>query len=213
MGASGPSCRTAREWAQHETGQVCLTRPHGAAAHELSCSLLGLCLPACSMRWVGSASPGLVPIWPGPCSGTPVNGLGPLSTQHLSDHPHGRLPRPQKTWTPVCVLHWLSGTSSECGSQRHAGLRARKAHARAVIPSRTCPKGTPAGSRASTEGQARHGPGPEGGLCSLFKPQIAQRHGWDQRKFIVMRDQSRAPRNGPCASRKDRYLDQELSLR
>lgn len=141
VGTSGPSRRTACEWAQHETGQVCLTRPHGAASHKLPCSLLGLSLPACSTRWAGSASLGLVPIWPGPCSGTPVNGLGPLSTQHLSDLPHGRLPRPQKMWTPVCALHWLSGTPSECGSQRHAGLRARKAHARDVIPSRTCARG------------------------------------------------------------------------
>ena len=31
VGTSGPSRRTARERAQHETGQVCLTRPHRAA--------------------------------------------------------------------------------------------------------------------------------------------------------------------------------------
>ncbi|KAM7230500.1 hypothetical protein CapIbe_017990 [Capra ibex] len=40
-------------------------------------------------------------IWPGPCSVTPANGLGPLSTQNLSDHPHGRLPRPQNA--DICL--------------------------------------------------------------------------------------------------------------
>lgn len=80
---------------------------------------------------------------------------------------------------------------------------------RAVIPACMHARGTSAGSRAST---AR----PWAGVRPLLIPQTPDSTATQvgpKEVYCHERDQSRVPRNGPCASRKDRYSDRGLSFR
>ena len=61
-------------------------------------------------------------------------------------------------------------------------------------------------------GTARHWAGGRP-LLALQTPESTATWVGPEEVYCHETDQSRVPRNGPCASRKDRYLDQELSLR